>query len=76
MDTNSLVQKAFHEVKKPFPGVRVLLGKNGTQFDLIVFESEVMALSALQQEEFMAYLLNVKAKIEATGVVCGIVGEK
>lgn len=70
------VQKAFHEIRKPFAGVRVLLGRNGTMYDLIVFESEVMALNAAQQEEFMAYLLNTKANIEKTGVTCGIVGER
>lgn len=76
MDINSLVQKEFHSLRKPFAGVRVLLGKNGTQWDLIVFESEVMSLNASQQEEFMAYLLDTKSRIERLGVTCGIVGEK
>lgn len=71
------VQKAFRSVPKPFPGINVDLGTGGSEndYDLIVYEDQVMSLNPLQQEEFMLYLLRVKSNFEALGLTCGLVGE-
>lgn len=77
MATDPLVQKAFRSVPKPFPGINVDLGSGGSanDYDLIVYEDQVMSLNAVQQEEFMMYLLRVVANFEALGLTCGMVGE-
>lgn len=70
-NSNLPVLRAFNLVNKPFRGVECILYEvSPTQFELVVFQDQVMSLSAVQQEEFMLWLTGTQARIEMTGVNC------
>lgn len=67
------IRKAFREIPKPFPGINLDLGINGSQYELIIYEDQVMSLNTVQREQFMLYVISVRDNIAKYGFTVEIV---